>query len=154
MPLTEEQRTEIQQEVSRLVETWLLSLSPKDILSSPGGDRQRLETLPIWGNDESSIQKVVADILDREGERAVMSSARVRGIGDALQTPSHTQLLEPLVRVIARAVEVLGTSEKALRWINAPIRSLNNQPPISLLNTPEGITRVEDALGRIEHGVW
>jgi putative toxin-antitoxin system antitoxin component (TIGR02293 family) len=72
----------------------------------------------------------------------------------AAQTTSQAQPLEPLVRVIARAVEVLGTSEKALRWLNTPIRSLGDQTPASLLSSPEGITRVEDALGRIEHGVW
>jgi putative toxin-antitoxin system antitoxin component (TIGR02293 family) len=65
-----------------------------------------------------------------------------------------TTAAEPMVRVIARAVEVLGTSEKALRWLNAPVRSLGDQPPMSLLGSPEGIARVEDALGRIEHGVW
>jgi putative toxin-antitoxin system antitoxin component (TIGR02293 family) len=68
--------------------------------------------------------------------------------------PHKLSPLEPLVRVIARAVEVLGTSEKALRWLNTPIRSVGDQTPASLLISPEGITRVEDALGRIEHGVW
>jgi len=72
----------------------------------------------------------------------------------APQLASRGQAIEPLVRVIARAVEVLGTSEKALRWLNTPIRSLGDQTPASLLSSPEGITRVEDALGRIEHGVW
>ncbi len=66
----------------------------------------------------------------------------------------EAQSIEPLVQVIARAVEVLGSSEKALRWINAPVRSLGGQTPVSLLSTPEGIARVEDALGRIEYGVW
>ena len=59
-----------------------------------------------------------------------------------------------LVRIIARTVEVLGTSEKALRWLNAPIPALGNQTPVSLLETPEGIARVEDALGQIQHGIW
>lgn len=70
------------------------------------------------------------------------------------RSSAQGQPLEPLVRVIARVVEVLGTSEKSLRWLNAPIRSLGDQTPTSLLGTPEGIKRVEDALGRIEHGVW
>lgn len=59
-----------------------------------------------------------------------------------------------LVRIIARAVEVLGTSEKALRWLSAPIPILGKQTPVSLLETPEGIVRVEDALGQIERGIW
>ena len=74
-----------------------------------------------------------------------------------LQSPRSSvqaQDLEPLVRVIARAVEVLGTSEKALRWLNTPIRSLGDVTPTSLLTSPEGTARIEEILGRIEHGVW
>jgi putative toxin-antitoxin system antitoxin component (TIGR02293 family) len=62
--------------------------------------------------------------------------------------------LDALVSVTARAIEVLGTREKALRWLRTPIRSLGDRTPLSQLETPDGITRVEDVLGRIEHGVW
>ena len=62
--------------------------------------------------------------------------------------------VDALVAVTARAIEVLGTREKALRWLQAPVRSLQDQTPLSLLNTAEGLALVEDALGRIEHGVW
>jgi putative toxin-antitoxin system antitoxin component (TIGR02293 family) len=62
--------------------------------------------------------------------------------------------LDALVSVTARAIEVLGTREKALRWLRIPIRSLGDRTPLSQLETPDGITRVEDVLGRIEHGVW
>ncbi len=67
---------------------------------------------------------------------------------------TRVQPLKQLVRVVARAVEVLGTSDKALRWFNTPVRSLGDKTPVSLLNSPDGIVRVEDALGRIEHGIW
>jgi hypothetical protein len=119
--LTEEQRAEIQQEVSRI----LLEANR----STKRDDLERDELLKYYNPyKQFGFSQVV-------GEHSF----------DAL---------EPLVRVIARAVEVLGSSEKALRWINAPVRSLGNQTPASLLNTPEGIKRVEDSLGRIEHGVW
>jgi putative toxin-antitoxin system antitoxin component (TIGR02293 family) len=62
--------------------------------------------------------------------------------------------IEPLVRVVARAVEVLGTSEKALRWINTPVASLGDRTPLSLLESPEGLASVEASLTRIEYGVW
>lgn len=62
--------------------------------------------------------------------------------------------LDPIVDVTARAMEVFGTREKALRWLKTPVRSLGDQTPLSLLNSPEGVARVEDALGRVEHGVW
>jgi putative toxin-antitoxin system antitoxin component (TIGR02293 family) len=60
----------------------------------------------------------------------------------------------PIVDVLARAIEVFGTREKALRWLRAPVRSLGDKTPISLLNTAEGLARVQDTLGRVEHGVW
>ena len=64
------------------------------------------------------------------------------------------KLVDPIVEVTARAIEVLGSREKALRWLKAPVRSLGDRPPLSLLDTPESIERVKDVLGRIEHGVW
>jgi uncharacterized protein (DUF2384 family) len=61
---------------------------------------------------------------------------------------------KPIIEVAARAMEVFGSREKALRWLNTPVRSLGNQRPLSLLNTPEGVAQVQDTLGRVEHGVW
>jgi putative toxin-antitoxin system antitoxin component (TIGR02293 family) len=61
---------------------------------------------------------------------------------------------DPFVNVLARAIEVLGTREKASRWLRAPVRSLGDKTPMSLLNSPEGLARVQDTLGQIEHGVW
>ena len=61
---------------------------------------------------------------------------------------------DPIVDVLARAIEVFGEREKALRWLRTPVRSLGDETPISLLNSPEGLSRVQDTLGQIEHGVW
>ena len=61
---------------------------------------------------------------------------------------------DPVVDVVAKAIEVFGTREKALRWLKTPVRSLGDQTPVSLLNTPEGLAQVQDTLGRVEHGVW
>lgn len=61
---------------------------------------------------------------------------------------------KPIVEATARAMEVFGTREKALRWLNTPVRSLGDRTPLSLLDTPEGVGQVQDTLGRVEHGVW
>lgn len=61
---------------------------------------------------------------------------------------------KPIVEITARAMEVFGTREKALRWLNTPLRSLGDRSPLSLLGTPEGIAQVQDTLGQVEHGVW
>ncbi len=47
--------------------------------------------------------------------------------------------------VVDRAIGVTGDRDEAMRWLGTPI---------SLLGTSEGATRVEDGLGRMEHGVW
>jgi putative toxin-antitoxin system antitoxin component (TIGR02293 family) len=59
-----------------------------------------------------------------------------------------------LVDVTTRAIEVLGTREKALHWLKTPVRSLGDRTSLSLLGSPDGITGVKDVLGRIEHGIW
>jgi putative toxin-antitoxin system antitoxin component (TIGR02293 family) len=68
--------------------------------------------------------------------------------------PEPAVSMETLVDVTTRAIEVLGSREKALRWLETRIQSLDDRTPLSLLGSPDGIVRVEDALGRIEHGVW
>jgi len=61
---------------------------------------------------------------------------------------------DSLVEITARAIEVFGSREKAMRWLRTPVRALGNQTPMSLLRTPEGLVRVQDTLGQVEHGVW
>jgi putative toxin-antitoxin system antitoxin component (TIGR02293 family) len=127
--LTEEQRGEIYQEVSRILQQKVSESAPL-----------------FFGSGQSNL--LTQMMLER-----TLLPVSVRPASADHAESIASQSLEPLVRVIARAVEVLGTSEKALRWVNTPVRSLDDQTPVSL-SSPEGITRVEDALGRIEHGVW
>lgn len=53
-----------------------------------------------------------------------------------------------------RASEVLGSRERALRWLNSPNRACGGQSPLALLETDLGCKQVEDILGRIVHGVY
>jgi len=168
--LREEEKAEIEQVVKRLVKeerhrTWsvledvllqadISKLSNEDFLLALLRVRQFLDTatkpLDILPRvHESLVAKWV------EAERVLFGAASVIGAGQTASTSAIAPAdLGPLVEIIARAIDVLGTREKALRWLNAPVRSLGDQTPVSLLDTPEGVSRVEDALGRIEHGVW
>jgi len=56
--------------------------------------------------------------------------------------------------VINRETEVIAGRDEALRWRGTPLRSLDYAAPVSLLGTGQGITRVHDVLGRMQHGVW
>lgn len=57
-------------------------------------------------------------------------------------------------RVIVRAIEALGSGDKAATWLRTANRSLRGVPPIALLETDLGARMVERILGRIEHGVY
>lgn len=57
-------------------------------------------------------------------------------------------------RVVVRAIEALGSSERAADWLRTANRSLRGMAPIELLATDIGARMVERTLGRIEHGVY
>lgn len=59
-----------------------------------------------------------------------------------------------LARIAAETARILGSEEKAARWLHETNRALGNETPLSLLDTEIGARRVEDLLGRIEHGVF
>lgn len=59
-----------------------------------------------------------------------------------------------LIQTIARAMEVFGDQETALRWMKAPNRAMGGRTPFSVVNTSPGVELIKDILGRIEHGVY
>ncbi len=61
---------------------------------------------------------------------------------------------EELTRAVARATEVLGDQDAALRWLGTPVAALDYATPVSVLGTPQGVSRVNDVLTQMEHGVW
>jgi putative toxin-antitoxin system antitoxin component (TIGR02293 family) len=89
---------------------------------------------------------------DKEDIRRIVAETVLANLAD----PANQQYkrAEDIVEVTARAMEVFGAREKALRWLNTPLRSLGDRTPLSLLETPEGVAQVQDTLGRVEHGVW
>jgi putative toxin-antitoxin system antitoxin component (TIGR02293 family) len=68
--------------------------------------------------------------------------------------PADSDRLFRLIRIVAETADVLGSEEKASRWLQAPNRALGGQTPLSLLDTDPGAQQVEEVLGRIEHGVF
>jgi putative toxin-antitoxin system antitoxin component (TIGR02293 family) len=59
-----------------------------------------------------------------------------------------------LARVAALAIEVLGSSEKAARWLRAPNTGLGNEAPLALIDTDLGAEGVLAELHRLEYGVF
>ncbi len=69
-------------------------------------------------------------------------------------TPDESDRLLRVVRVIVRAIEILGNSEKANSWLRRANKALAGKVPISLLASDLGARLVEQVLGRIEYGVY
>jgi putative toxin-antitoxin system antitoxin component (TIGR02293 family) len=68
--------------------------------------------------------------------------------------PQESERVMRLVRLRAKAEDVLGTREKATLWLDSPNRALGGAIPISLLDTDIGTQAAEDVLTRIEYGVY
>ena len=64
-----------------------------------------------------------------------------------------TDRLTRVARVMARAEEALGDAEKARRWLRKPNRALQGRVPLDPARSEAGARIVEQALGRIEHGL-
>lgn len=59
-----------------------------------------------------------------------------------------------LTNLLRHGLDVFDEDVETLAgWLRAPIRELNSQSPIYLLDTTTGFGLVDDVLGRIEHGI-
>jgi putative toxin-antitoxin system antitoxin component (TIGR02293 family) len=59
-----------------------------------------------------------------------------------------------MAKVIALANEILGTEDKASRWMVAPNRALGGQKPFDQLDTELGVQSVEQVLYAIAYGMY
>lgn len=69
-------------------------------------------------------------------------------------SPELSDHLIQLARVYARAVDVFGNRDQAVKWLKYPSQALGGITPISCLDNFSGIELVLDELGRIEYGVY
>jgi putative toxin-antitoxin system antitoxin component (TIGR02293 family) len=67
--------------------------------------------------------------------------------------PDESDRLYRLARVLAHANRVFEDPDESAVWIQAPNTSLGKQQPLTLLDTDIGVQQVDQALGRIEHGI-
>ncbi|GHE81997.1 TIGR02293 family toxin-antitoxin system antitoxin component [Camelimonas fluminis] len=74
-----------------------------------------------------------------------------RRIG-TLTTEQSDRLLRA-ASVVARAVTVFGSKDKAGVWLRRRTTALSGEAPVSLLDTSTGAEQVLNLLGRIEHGI-
>ncbi len=73
---------------------------------------------------------------------------------DSRLRPDESDRLLRLGRIASLAEEVLGSSDKAARWLRRPNRALGGDIPLNRLDTDLGARDVEALLLRIAHGVY
>lgn len=87
--------------------------------------------------------------------RYVVAQLKTIGMSSSSPLETSSQIQKGIIdEVIGYATEVIGSREKAMLWLGAPVRGLNFATPISLLATQEGVERVNEILGQMEHGIW
>lgn len=79
----------------------------------------------------------------------------IRRQGEARLTPTESEKVIRLAGLFALALDVfLGDQKKAVQWFQRNNRSLGGEIPLNLLDLEMGARQVEDALGRIQQGVF
>lgn len=68
-------------------------------------------------------------------------------------SPSESERILRLARVVARASELFSKREALSHWLRSPELALGGQAPLDYLDTDIGAREVEDLLGRLLHGV-
>ena len=96
---------------------------------------------------EDTIDKVVGVSL-RTFQRHKKAGAK-----DRLNREQSGKLYKA-AEIVAKAVDVLGSSEAAERFLEEPVMALDRKRPIDLLSTPAGAELVEKHLVRIDYGVY
>lgn len=104
----------------------------------------RIEVLRARGFRSDEIYAIV-------GSRRTLS--RRRALAERLSLVESDRVLR-LERIADLADRVFGNREKAHRWLRKESRALENVRPIDLLRSETGAHTVEQALHRIDYGIF
>ena len=132
----------------------LIALPPNTAIYAPYTviDKSRQGVL----RSEADSVAGLAKLTDIEMARMLnMSDRNLHRIkpGERLSRDASERLLL-LTNLLRHGLEVFDDDAETLAdWLRSPIRELNSQSPLNLLDTTTGFGLVDDVLGRIEHGI-
>lgn len=81
-------------------------------------------------------------------------SRRIRAKRAAFQPAGRTEEALRVARLIDHAIRVFGSATKALGWLRTVNPTLGSRRPIDLLGSETGAQAVDEALYRIDHGIF
>lgn len=72
----------------------------------------------------------------------------------ALLSKPESDTLYRFLRIHRIAIEALGDAQKANAWLQQPSIALEDKVPLTLLDTDPGACAVEEALRKIQYGIF
>ena len=69
-------------------------------------------------------------------------------------TADESDKLARLIRIYDHAIKVLGDRDKAVHWLNKPLRRFTGRTPLQMLRTEFGARMVEEMLGQTDYGMF
>lgn len=135
-----------------------------DIVRALGGPRLvparspgQLRALVREGLPFAALSAVVAGFGLGAGEAGTILRIPERTLArrrkERRLSAEESDRLVRLARIAALAEEILGSREKAARWLSSGNRALGNRTPLSELDTDLGAEEVEAVLQRLAHGI-
>ena len=71
-----------------------------------------------------------------------------------LLKPMESDRLLAIAKVYAHTLDIFGTAEKTLSWLNEANLALKNAKPLDLLSSEHGCSLVTEVLYRIDYGIY
>mgnify|MGYP000232479681 CR=1 FL=1 len=66
--------------------------------------------------------------------------------------PRNSEIALKLLNLFNKGIEIFGTMDSFMSWLNKSAYGLGEQIPVKLMNTNTGIDLIEEELIRIEYG--
>ena len=67
-------------------------------------------------------------------------------------TPRNSEIALKLLNLFDKGIEIFGSMDSFIVWLNKKAYGLGNEVPLTLMNTNTGIDLIEEELIRIEFG--
>lgn len=104
------------------------------------------------------IERFPQSVWSTAFEKAVGVSQRTfqrrQGALGKVLSPEQSGRAWKFAEIFAKAIEVMGSEDRARAWLTEPAMALDRRKPIDLMATPAGTELVEDLLVQLEYGVY
>jgi ABC-type polysaccharide/polyol phosphate transport system ATPase subunit len=116
---------------------------------------RRSERLPRHPTEQPAQRSAVRSrpMMDADAEAALPLEFR-EYTERASPTHIHAEQAFPEARLLQRALDMIGSPERLAQWIQTPLPALNGRTPYALMHSEEGRKEIENALDRLEYGVY